>query len=198
MEENNIELINTLPKDDESLDKKIPFQTGKGNRSSKILINLLNNVNSPLDSNQIKKRGNSRYFSKKKLNILVTEDTLVYDILFDHSTEDNKNIRNYEKVSNEIKIIEQKYEVEKSKLRRKISLISHRLDGSYNKNINKDKENNENKLLEIELNLRSKTLEMNELEKNKKLNFIELIQRLKIPPEQNSSRAKKNKRCPKN
>ena len=187
MKQNNVELIDAPSKDDESLEKKISFQTKKGNRSSKALANLLNNDNSPFDINQIKKRGNSRYYSKKIMNRIITEDTLVYDILFEQSTDEN-NIRNYEKVSEEIKKIEQKNEVEKSRLKRKITLISHRLDGSYNKNINKDKVKNENKLLEIEINLRSKTLEMNELEKNKKINIIELIQKLKIHPEQRTIR----------
>ena len=187
MKQNNVELIDAPSKDDESLEKKISFQTKKGNRSSKALANLLNNDNSPFDINQIKKRGNSRYYSKKIMNRIITEDTLVYDILFEQSTDEN-NIRNYEKVSEEIKKIEQKNEVEKSRLKRKITLISHRLDGSYNKNINKDKVKNENKLLEIEINLRSKTLEMNELEKNKKINIIDLIQKLKIHPEQRTIR----------
>ena len=187
MEQNNIQFIDALPNDDNSLEKKISFETKKGNRSSKALVNLLNTDNSPLDLNQVKKRNDSRYLSKKKISILVTEDTKVYDILFDHITEDT-TIRNYEKVSDEIKKIEQKNEQEKSKLKKKITLISHRLDGSYNKNINKDEVNNENKLLEIELNLRSKTLEMQELEKNKKINFTELIQKLKIQPEQRTIR----------
>ena len=164
----------------QSSNKKISFQEPKPNRSSKAILKL-GKDDSSFDYNPPKENRVSRYFSKKKSNIIITEDTLIYDILIDYLSDDSKKIRNYERVSNEIKKIEQKNVVERTRLRRKITIIQRRLDVSGNKNNSQNKD--ENKLFEIELNLRNRTLEMKSLSNNNKINYIVLIQKLRISPE---------------
>ena len=158
--------------------KTVIFDNKNKYRSSKILQDLV------FDKEETKKtktnRGSSKYYSKKITTKEITENTPVYDILFDIESEEKKT-RNYEKVSNEIKKIEHKLEIEKQKLKKKLSLMAYRLDNANNKNIN---QMTKDKLFEIELNLRNKTLEMKELDKGKKLNFIDLIQKLRINPKE--------------
>ena len=188
MEENNInENFSAITQ--KNSNKKIVFLSKKSGESSKT-ISKLDKEHELLDLNPKNENVRpSRYYSEKKLTKLtkiVTEETLIYDILFDYISEDGKKKRNYEKVSNEIKRIEQKNEVEKLKLKKKIDLISQRLDTSINKNKRTSKKEKEIDLFTTEMNLRNKTLEMKELDKDKKLNFFELIQKLEIPPEQRS------------
>ena len=179
MEENN---INKLTEVEERLNKNVTSASPKGNKSSKSVIKM--GFNSELNNSNKRKviPGTYRYISKKKLETVVTEDTLIYDILFDITEEGKKN-RNYEKVSKEIKKIEQKNETEKLKLKKKITLISQRIDEA-NKNMNKNKKGEGTEISDVEINLRNKTLEMKELDKDKTFNYYELIQKLKINPEQ--------------
>ena len=164
---------------EEESNKKVSFKDQKSNRSSKALLNLSKETSS-FDYNPQKENRVSRYFSKKKSQRMILEDTIIYDILFDY-LDDNKKVRNYERVSNEIKKMEQKEVVEKSRIRKKITLIQRRRDVAMKKNNSQNKD--EDKLFEIELNLRNRTLEMKSLGNNNKINFIVLIQKLRINPE---------------
>ena len=164
---------------EEESNKKVSFKDQKNNRSSKVLLNLSKDTSS-FDYNPQKENRVSRYFSKKKSQRMILEDTIIYDILFDY-LDDNKKVRNYERVSNEIKKMEQKEVVERSRIRKKITLIQRRRDVAMKKNNSQNKD--EDKLFEIELNLRNRTLEMKSLGNNNKINFIVLIQKLRINPE---------------
>ena len=164
---------------EEESNKKVSFKDQKSNRSSKALLNLSKETSS-FDYNPQKENRVSRYFSKKKSQRMISENTIIYDILFDY-LDDNKKVRNYERVSNEIKKMEQKEVVEKSRIRKKITLIQRRRDVAMKKNNSQNKD--EDKLFEIELNLRNRTLEMKSLGNNNKINFIVLIQKLRINPE---------------
>ena len=140
MDDNNIKYINEAPENKEKSKKNITFTDEKGNKSSKSVLKLGNEDKfSSFDFNQKNDSGRySRYYSKKKLQAVITEETTIYDILFDYITEDGKKNKNYGRVSNEIKKIEQKNEIEKLKLKKKINIISQRLDDSNN-NISKNK-----------------------------------------------------------
>ena len=164
---------------EEESNKKVSFKDQKSNRSSKALLNLSKETSS-FDYNPQKENRVSRYFSKKKSQRMISENTIIYDILFDY-LDDNKKVRNYERVSNEIKKMEQKEVVERSRIRKKITLIQRRRDVAMKKNNSQNKD--EDKLFEIELNLRNRTLEMKSLGNNNKINFIVLIQKLRINPE---------------
>ena len=164
---------------EEESNKKVSFKDQKSIRSSKALLNLSKETSS-FDYNPQKENRVSRYFSKKKSQRMISEDTIIYDILFDY-LDDNKKVRNYERVSNEIKKMEQKEVVERSRIRKKITLIQRRRDVAMKKNNSQNKD--EDKLFEIELNLRNRTLEMKSLGNNNKINFIVLIQKLRINPE---------------
>ena len=164
---------------EEESNKKVSFKDQKSIRSSKALLNLSKETSS-FDYNPQKENRVSRYFSKKKSQRMILEDTIIYDILFDY-LDDNKKVRNYERVSNEIKKMEQKEVVERSRIRKKITLIQRRRDVAMKKNNSQNKD--EDKLFEIELNLRNRTLEMKSLGNNNKINFIVLIQKLRINPE---------------
>ena len=164
---------------EEESNKKVSFKDQKSNRSSKALLNLSKETSS-FDYNPQKENRVSRYFSKKKSQRMISEDIIIYDILFDY-LDDNKKVRNYERVSNEIKKMEQKEVVERSRIRKKITLIQRRRDVAMKKNNSQNKD--EDKLFEIELNLRNRTLEMKSLGNNNKINFIVLIQKLRINPE---------------
>ena len=165
---------------EEESNKKVSFKDQKSIRSSKALLLNLSNETSSFDYNPQKENRVSRYFSKKKSQRMISEDTIIYDILFDY-LDDNKKVRNYERVSNEIKKLEQKEVVERSRIRKKITLIQRRRDVAMKKNNSQNKD--EDKLFEIELNLRNRTLEMKSLGNNNKINFIVLIQKLRINPE---------------
>ena len=164
---------------EEESNKKVSFKDQKSIRSSKALLNLSKETSS-FDYNPQKENRVSRYFSKKKSQRMISENTIIYDILFDY-LDDNKKVRNYERVSNEIKKMEQKEVVERSRIRKKITLIQRRRDVAMKKNNSQNKD--EDKLFEIELNLRNRTLEMKSLGNNNKINFIVLIQKLRINPE---------------
>ena len=164
---------------EEESNKKVSFKDQKSIRSSKALLNLSKETSS-FDYNPQKENRVSRYFSKKKSQRMISEDTIIYDILFDY-LDDNKKVRNYERVSNEIKKMEQKEVVERSRIRKKITLIQRRRDVAMKKNNSQNKD--EDKLFEIELNLRNRTLEMKSLGNDNKINFIVLIQKLRINPE---------------
>ena len=164
---------------EEESNKKVSFKDQKSIRSSKALLNLSKETSS-FDYNPQKENRVSRYFSKKKSQRMISENTIIYDILFDY-LDDNKKVRNYERVSNEIKKMEQKEVVERSRIRKKITLIQRRRDVTMKKNNSQNKD--EDKLFEIELNLRNRTLEMKSLGNNNKINFIVLIQKLRINPE---------------
>ena len=165
---------------EEESNKKVSFKDQKSIRSSKALLLNLSKETSSFDYNPQKENRVSRYFSKKKSQRMISEDTIIYDILFDY-LDDNKKVRNYERVSNEIKKMEQREVVERSRIRKKITLIQRRRDVAMKKNNSQNKD--EDKLFEIELNLRNRTLEMKSLGNNNKINFIVLIQKLRINPE---------------
>ena len=136
-----------------------------------------------------------RISSRKKLDNFISLDTLVYDILGQ-----GENRKNYDKISSEIKRIEHLDRIDKEKLRKKIRLMSKRLNEikdskikelkeSKNKDIdekhvNFNNEKDQNKLV----NLQMKKLEMMEYEKDKKYNYLEVIEIFKIPPEKRTIR----------
>ena len=171
--------------EEKNISKKTYFANKAFYKSTKN-VNKLNNELESFDLDQIEiNHSFSKYQSKKKLTTIITEESLVYNILLEENPEDGKINRNYEKVSDEIKKIEQKKNLEKLKLKKKISLISQRFDEIRIKAKSKTKRYKRNNLLtNTEINLRNKTLEMRELDKDKKLNLLELIQKLKIPPEE--------------
>ena len=131
----------------------------------------------------------TKNISKNKIEKIISLDTLVYEI----SPGENRN-KNYEKISLEIKNVEQMAKIEKAKLRKKINIINKRLNNNKENKENNDLEgenendnNNENAQSKI-LNLQMKQLMMMEYERDKKYNFIEVIQKLKIPPEKRTIR----------
>ena len=117
----------------------------------------------------------------KKENKAISLDSVVYEIFGE-----NKN-KNYEKIINEIKKVEQKSEVEKSQLQKKISQMSKRLSNFHISN-NIENDDEEIKNFEKLLNLQTKKLEMMEFEKDKKFNLVELLIKIKIPPEKRTIR----------
>ena len=125
--------------------------------------------------------------SKNKLDKIISLDTLVYEILGPGEI----RIKNFEKISSEIKKVEQMAKIEKAKLKKKINLINKSLNNNENKpKIDEEREavindeNTKNKLY----NLHMKQLIMMEFERDKKYNFIEVVQKLKIPPEKRTIR----------
>ena len=128
-----------------------------------------------------------RSVSKKKIEKLEkmpTLDSVVYDIF---ESGENKN-KNYEKISNEIKRVEYKNNIEKEKLKKKIVQITERL--SNFSNLDKEEKNKyeEEEKIDKLLDLQKKRLEVMEFERDKKFNFLEVVQRLKIPPEKRTIR----------
>ena len=118
--------------------------------------------------------------SKNKLEKVITLDTVVYDLFGSNESK----VRNYDKISSEIKKVEQRAKVEQEKLKKKISQMNKRLSELKNLNINekdKDKQNEDDNYYKL-LKLQSKKLEMLEHERNKKFNFLEVCIKLKIPP----------------
>ena len=171
--------------EEKNVEKKDKLLDLRFYKSSKNLKQIANDLESDdLQQTDIN-HSFSKCHSKKKISTIITEESLVYNILLEQNPEDGKITRNYEKVSIEIKKIEQKKNLEKLKLKKKISLISHRFDETRNKIINQTKNFKTNNLLtDTELNLRNKKIEMKELTKGQKINFLDLIQKLKIPPEE--------------
>lgn len=124
--------------------------------------------------------------TKRKINIVVNLDTVAYDIIRPY---ESKN-RNYEKISLEIKKIEIKNDLEKSKLQKQIMQLSKRISEKElifmkKKYIDKGKEEEKynKELHQSKVNLQTKKLTLFELEKDKKINYIDIIQKLNIPPE---------------
>ena len=117
----------------------------------------------------------------KKENKAISIDSVVYEIF-----SENKN-KNYEKIINEIKKVEQKSEVEKNQLQKKISQMSKRLSNFQVSN-NVENDDEERKNFEKLIDLQTKKLEMMEFERDKKFNLVELIIKLKIPPEKRTIR----------
>ena len=102
---------------------------------------------------------------------------------------ENKKKR-YEKITNEIKKIEQNSKKELVKLSTQIINMEKKLNEEKEKE-KEQIENNEEfkiKFQEKMLNLRSKKLTLMELERDKRYNYLEVIQRLKIPPEKRTIR----------
>ena len=125
MEEKEVKFFIKEKEIDKSKNSKI--------KSSKAIRNLY--MNEKDLSFEIKERNNrstSKYASRIKINNVITEDTLIYEILFDNSIDDDKRHRNYDRVSREIKEIEQKNEIKKMKLKKKINLISKKLNDNMN------------------------------------------------------------------
>ena len=117
----------------------------------------------------------------KKENKPISIDSVVYEIFGE-----NKN-KNYGKIIAEIKKVEQKSEIEKTQLQKRISQMSKRLSNfQVSNNIENDDE--ERKNFEKLINLQTKKLEMMEFEKDKKFNLVELFIKLKIPPEKRTIR----------
>ena len=133
----------------------------------------------------------SKERSKKKLYVPINLDTIVYDTLL--GPVDNKN-RTYDKITTEIKKIENKNESEKSKLEKQINQLNKKISDKENKN-KIEEERNESKvdtysndIFNDTLSLEMKKLMLLELERDKKLNYIEVIKKIKIPPEKRKIR----------
>ena len=136
-------------------------------------------------------RKKSKERSKKKLYVPINLDTIVYDTLL--GPVDNKN-RTYDKITTEIKKIENKNELEKSKLEKQISQLNKKISDKEKKSQIEEERNesnidtNSNDLFNDTLNLEMKKLMLLELERDKKLNYIEVIKKIKIPPEKRKIR----------
>ena len=164
--------------------KKLDLKSNKSLFKSQLDINS-NKINIR-NSNQKEISKSSRFPSKRKLNIVINLDTVAYNIV---GLIESKN-RNYDKITEEIKKLESKNEIEKSKLQKQIDQLNRRInDKSITKSIRKENsEEKENILFENKVNLQKKKLRILELERDKKLNYIEVIQKLKIPPEERKIR----------
>ena len=124
--------------------------------------------------------------SSKKMEQTITLDTVVYEI----SGFGESRIKDYGKISAEIKQVEQMAKIEKAKLKKKIMQMNKRLNDTKEANthsVNPEENNDENVQNKL-LNLQSKKLMMMEFERDKKFNFIEVIQKLKILPEKRTIR----------
>ena len=98
--------------------KKIKFEDNtkkKDSKSNKSLFKSQLDINSNKinirNSNQKEISKSSRFPSKRKLNIVINLDTVAYNIV---GLIESKN-RNYDKITEEIKKLESKNEIEKSK-----------------------------------------------------------------------------------
>ena len=144
-------------------------------------------TNSNKNEEQLSSSTIVRSASKKKIEKMekfLTLDSVVYDI-FDSG--ENKN-KNYEKISNEIKRMEFKNNIEKEKLKKKIVQITERLSNFNNLPKNDKNKNEEEEKIDKLLDLQKKKLEVMEFERDKKFNFLEVVQRLKVPPEKRTIR----------
>ena len=112
----------------------------------------------------------------KKETKAISIDSVVYEILGE-----NKN-KNYEKIIAEIKKVEQKSELEKSQLQKKITQMNKKLS-NFHELSNVERDDEERKNFQKLINLQTKKLEMMEYEKDK-----EFIIKLKIPPEKRTIR----------
>jgi len=117
----------------------------------------------------------------KKGDKEITLDFVVYEIFGE------SKIKNYEKVISEIKKVEQKTEKEKLQLKKKINQMSKKLS-SFNTANSIEIDDEEKKNFERMMNLQIRRLEMMEYEKNRKLNFVDIAMKVKIPPEKRTIR----------
>ena len=117
----------------------------------------------------------------KKGDKEMTLDFVVYEIFGE------SKIKNYEKVISEIKKVEQKSEKEKIQLKKKINQMSKKLS-SFNTENKTERDDEEKKNFERLINLQTRRLEMMEYEKNRKLNFVDIAMKVKIPPEKRTIR----------
>jgi CRP-like cAMP-binding protein len=105
---------------------------------------------------------------------------------------ENKSKR-YDRISMEIKNLENKSELERVKIKKIIEQLTKRIN---DKELSKKNENGKEKgeeiqdyeLFEDKLNLQSKKMILMDLERDKKFNYIDVIQKLKIAPEQRTIR----------
>ena len=175
-------------------------------RTSEEINNLYNEYDYEIKKQELEKNlkeinsdNRSSFDSKvipKKIEKVFTLDTLVYEIL----NPGESRSKNYDKISFEIKNVEQNAKIEKAKLKKKISLINKRSNKNQEtkeSNLNDIKEENLEEIGHQEnnetvqnkvLNLQLKKMMMLEFERDKKYNFIEVIQKLKIPPEKRKIR----------
>ena len=156
--------------------------------NSKIInIDKDNNMDDIDDEESEKLEVMGRKKSSTRIEKIITLDTLVYEIL---NPGESRN-KNFDKISAEIKNVELMSKKEKAKLKRKINLISQRLNDNkesiLKESKNNEKENNENTQEKI-LNIQMKKLMLMEYERDKRYNLIEVIQKLKIPPEKRKIR----------
>ena len=136
--------------------------------------------------------------SRNKLEKNISLDTLVYDILGQ-----GESRKNYDKVFAEIKRVELLDKIDKEKLRKKIHLMSKRLNEnkeskikeakeSKNKDTEEEKANsatvNNEMIQNKKLNLQIKKLEIMEYESDKKYNYLEVNEIFKIPPEKRTKK----------
>ena len=117
----------------------------------------------------------------KKGDKEMTLDFVVYEIFGENK------IKNYEKVISEIKKVELKSEKEKIQLKKKINQMSKKLS-SFNTSNMTEKEDEEKKNFERLISLQTRRLEMMEYEKNRKLNFVDIATKVKVPPEKRTIR----------
>ena len=128
--------------------------------------------------------------SMKKINPMITLDTIVYEILGPGESK----IKDYSKISTQIKNVELMTKKEKAKLQKKIIQMNKRINNNKNLNENEikqdknEQEYNGNNVQNKIINLQVKKLLIMEYERDKKFNFIEVIQKLKIPPEKRTIR----------
>lgn len=137
---------------------------------------------------------------KNKIDKILSLDTIVYDIF---NPGENRN-KNYDRVVSEIKNVEHIANIEKEKLKKKIFSIKKRLnENKYTKSSknllhfndikeNNEEENNDENYNEASqnkiFNLQMKKLLLIEYEKDNKYNYLEVIEKLKIPPEKRKIR----------
>ena len=117
----------------------------------------------------------------KKGDKEMTLDFVVYEIFGE------SKIKNYEKIISEIKKVEQKSEKDKVQLKKKINQMSKKLS-SFNTSNKTERDDEEKKNFERLINLQTRRLEMMEYEKNRKVNFVDIAMKVKIPPEKRTIR----------
>ena len=148
------------------------------------------NFNSEDKKEKEKKKTNKgkKNNSRRKIFLITSTDTLVYEIM---GSGENKS-KSYDRISLEIKNIENKNELEKAKLKKIIEQLTKRInEKEENKTGVNEKSKDENEdyeLFENKINIQNKKLLLMELERDKKLNYLEVIQKLKLPPEHRTIR----------
>ena len=142
----------------------------------------LNNLYELKSSSSVNKRFSE--LNKSKKDGKFTLSTIIYKKF---GKGENKKKR-YEKITSEIKKVEQTSKKELIKLNNQIANIEKKLNEEKEKEENQNNEEFKIKFQEKMFNLRTKKLTLLELEKDKKYNYLDVIQRLKIPPEQRTVR----------